>query len=76
VAATLDPTGGLILKAQVHAGGRGKGHLSSGLKGGVKICKTPKEVEDYTKQMIGYKLVTHQTPKEGSTYYLVYRSCS
>lgn len=41
IAATLDPTGGLILKAQVHAGGRGKGLLSSGLKGGVKICKTP-----------------------------------
>jgi succinyl-CoA synthetase beta subunit len=49
IAATLDPTGGLILKAQVHAGGRGKGTLSSGLKGGVKICKTPQEVEQYTK---------------------------
>jgi len=45
----LDPTGGLILKAQVHAGGRGKGLLTSGLKGGVKICKTPIEVENYTK---------------------------
>lgn len=49
VAATLDPTGGLILKAQVHAGGRGKGKLSSGLQGGVKICKTPLEVENFTK---------------------------
>lgn len=65
VAAKLDPSGGLILKAQVHAGGRGKGTLSSGLKGGVKICKTPQEVESYTKQMIGYSLVTHQTPKDG-----------
>ena len=33
--------GDLILKAQVHEGGRGKGHLTSGLKGGVKILKTP-----------------------------------
>ena len=41
VASTLDPTGGLILKCQIHAGGRGKGHLTSGLQGGVKICKTP-----------------------------------
>ncbi|CAK92611.1 unnamed protein product (macronuclear) [Paramecium tetraurelia] len=65
VAKKLDPSGGLILKSQVHAGGRGKGTLSSGLKGGVKICKTPEEVANYTKQMIGYKLVTHQTPKEG-----------
>ena len=65
VAAKLDPSGGLILKAQVHAGGRGKGTLSSGLKGGVKICHTPDEVAEYTKQMIGYNLVTHQTPKAG-----------
>ncbi|KAL4439632.1 hypothetical protein ABPG74_004034 [Tetrahymena malaccensis] len=65
VAEPLDPSGGLILKAQVHAGGRGKGHLTSGLKGGVKVLKTPEEVETYTKQMIGYNLITHQTPKAG-----------
>lgn len=59
VAEPLDPTGGLILKAQVHAGGRGKGHLTSGLKGGVKVLKTPQEVEHFTKQMIGYNLITH-----------------
>ncbi len=35
IAKTLDNKGGLILKAQIHAGGRGKGKLSSGLKGGV-----------------------------------------
>lgn len=61
----MDNKGGLILKAQVHAGGRGKGVLSSGLKGGVKICKTPEEIGKYTEQMIGYNLVTKQTPKEG-----------
>jgi len=36
--------GDLILKAQVHAGGRGKGQLSSGMKGGVQILKTPEQV--------------------------------
>ncbi len=65
VAATLANKGGLILKAQVKAGGRGKGKLTSGLKGGVQICKTPEEIQDKTKQMIGYNLITHQTPPEG-----------
>ena len=41
------------------------GHLTSGLKGGVKICKTPEEVGKYTDQMIGYNLITHQTTKDG-----------
>lgn len=57
--------GDLILKAQVHAGGRGKGTLSSGLKGGVQILKTPEEVKEKTALMIGYNLVTHQTTKNG-----------
>jgi succinyl-CoA synthetase beta subunit len=54
IAATLSNKGGLILKAQVKAGGRGKGKLSSGLKGGVQICKTPQEIKEKTVQMIGY----------------------
>jgi succinyl-CoA synthetase beta subunit len=41
------------------------GYLTSGLKGGVKIVKTPQEIRDFTKQMIGYNLITHQTTKEG-----------
>lgn len=63
----LNPKGGLIVKAQVHAGGRGKGHLTSGLQGGVQICKTPDEVAKYTKQMLGYNLITKQTKAEGRT---------
>lgn len=59
IAKGLSNKGGLILKAQVQAGGRGKGTLSSGLKGGVQICKTPEEIAEKTKQMIGYQLVTH-----------------
>lgn len=57
--------GELVVKAQVHAGGRGKGHLTSGLKGGVKLVNSAEEVHNLTKQMIGYNLITHQTPKEG-----------
>jgi succinyl-CoA synthetase beta subunit len=57
--------GELIIKAQVHAGGRGKGHLTSGLKGGVKICQKSEEIKDFAKQMIGYNLITHQTTKDG-----------
>ena len=54
-----------IVKANVPVGGRGRGTLSSGLKGGVQFCKTPTEVESVSKQMIGYKLVTKQTEGDG-----------
>jgi len=46
------------VKAQIHAGGRGKG-------GGVKIAKSIEEVELYAKQILGMNLVTHQTGPEG-----------
>lgn len=61
-----NPAAELILKAQIHAGGRGKGHfLDSGLQGGVKICDTPEEVKAFAEQMLGDTLVTHQTGEEG-----------
>lgn len=47
-----------VVKAQVHAGGRGKA-------GGVKVVDTPKDVGQVTTDMIGMKLVTHQTGPEG-----------
>ena len=47
-----------VVKAQIHAGGRGKG-------GGVKIAKSIDEVEQLAKQLIGMTLVTHQTGPEG-----------
>ena len=47
-----------VVKAQIHAGGRGKG-------GGVKIARSPDEVEQLAKQLIGMTLVTHQTGPEG-----------
>lgn len=60
-----NPGAELIVKAQIHAGGRGKGHFKGGLKGGVKICNTPEEVKKYASQMIGDVLVTKQTGEAG-----------
>ncbi len=61
-----NPAAELILKAQVHAGGRGKGSFKeNGLKGGVQICETPEEVEGFADKMLGNTLVTHQTGEEG-----------
>ena len=54
-----------VVKAQIHAGGRGKA-------GGVKLAKTPEEVSDLTKNMIGMTLVTHQTGPEGRVVKRVY----
>lgn len=47
-----------VVKAQIHAGGRGKA-------GGVKIAKSLSEVETYAKELLGKTLVTHQTGPEG-----------
>eukprot|EP00357_Protocruzia_adherens_P017509 CAMPEP_0115008226 /NCGR_PEP_ID=MMETSP0216-20121206/21765_1 /TAXON_ID=223996 /ORGANISM="Protocruzia adherens, Strain Boccale" /LENGTH=431 /DNA_ID=CAMNT_0002375551 /DNA_START=43 /DNA_END=1338 /DNA_ORIENTATION=- len=67
VSNSLDMSGGLVLKSQVHAGGRGKGHLTSGMQGGVKLCDTAEQVQDLSSKMIGFNLITHQTTKEGLT---------
>ncbi|XP_043933899.1 succinate--CoA ligase [GDP-forming] subunit beta, mitochondrial isoform X2 [Protopterus annectens] len=55
----------IVLKAQILAGGRGKGVFNSGLKGGVHLTKDCNIVGQLAKQMLGYNLVTKQTPKEG-----------
>ncbi len=57
-------TGIWVLKAQIHAGGRGKG-------GGVKLAKSLDEVKQITKEMIGMNLVTHQTGPEGKVVHKV-----
>ena len=54
-----------IIKANVTAGGRGKGKLSSGLQGGVQICSSPDQIKNFASQMLGYRLVTKQTPPDG-----------
>ncbi|MBV8926098.1 MAG: ADP-forming succinate--CoA ligase subunit beta, partial [Bradyrhizobium sp.] len=57
-----------VVKSQIHAGGRGKGKFkeaSAGDKGGVRIAKSPAEVVEYAKQMLGATLVTVQTGPQG-----------
>lgn len=48
----------VVVKAQIHAGGRGKG-------GGVKLAKSPEEAQAIAAKMLGMKLITHQTGPEG-----------
>ena len=55
----------LVVKSQIHAGGRGKGTFKSGFKGGVKLCKTAAEAEVLATAMLGNVLVTKQTGPEG-----------
>jgi succinyl-CoA synthetase beta subunit len=52
--------GAVVVKAQIHAGGRGKG-------GGVKLAKSPEEAEQVARRMLGMTLVTHQTGSGGRT---------
>ncbi|KAF6766204.1 succinate-CoA ligase [Ephemerocybe angulata] len=56
---------GLVIKAQVLAGGRGKGHFDTGLQGGVHMVNSPAEAKEYASKMIGSKLITKQTGAGG-----------
>src|SRR5262245_25681608 len=55
----------VVVKSQIHAGGRGKGTFRSGLQGGVKVCSSADEVVERAKAMLGQVLVTKQTGPEG-----------
>src|SRR5438552_18161254 len=55
----------IVVKAQVHAGGRGKGTFNNGFKGGVQVVKSPKEAREVAAKMLGQTLVTHQTGSDG-----------
>lgn len=55
----------VVVKAQVHAGGRGKA-------GGVKVCKSPAEAKQIAERLLGTRLVTHQTTAEGQPVNEVY----
>jgi len=55
----------LVVKAQIHAGGRGKGVFTNGFKGGVRVVKSAKDAREVTSKMIGQTLVTHQTGPQG-----------
>jgi succinyl-CoA synthetase beta subunit len=53
------------VKAQVLAGGRGKGKFDSGVIGGVQIASSPEEVRDFAQKMLGRRLITKQTGAGG-----------
>src|SRR5829696_2420161 len=54
-----------VVKAQIHAGGRGKG-------GGVKVVKSLDEVKENAKKILGMKLITHQTGPQGQEVRRIY----
>lgn len=55
----------LVIKAQVHAGGRGKGHFKNGFQGGVHLISSPDQAEEFASKMLGETLVTKQTGDAG-----------
>ncbi|WP_425071920.1 ADP-forming succinate--CoA ligase subunit beta [Sagittula sp. S175] len=64
-----------VVKAQIHAGGRGKGHFKeaeAGEKGGVRLARSVQEAADEAKKMLGKTLVTHQTGPEGKQVNRIY----
>lgn len=62
----------MVIKAQVLAGGRGKGTFDNGLKGGVRVIYSPTEAGMFSDQMIGHKLITKQTGSGGRLCNAVY----
>ena len=65
------PCNSFVVKAQVHAGGRGKGKFADGFVSGVHLVKTPAQVRDVTARMLGNQLITHQTGPEGKPVHAV-----
>ena len=64
-----------VVKAQIHAGGRGKGRFKeaeAGEKGGVRLAKSVEEAASMAKQMLGRTLVTHQTGPAGKQVNRIY----
>ncbi len=59
------PDGKMVVKSQIHAGGRGKGVFKDGFEGGVKLVANKKEALDVANHMLGNTLVTKQTGPDG-----------
>jgi succinyl-CoA synthetase beta subunit len=55
----------LVIKAQVHAGGRGKGHFKNGFQGGVHLIESPEQAAEFAGKMLNQTLVTVQTGEAG-----------
>ncbi len=58
-------SGQVVIKAQIHAGGRGKGTFKNGFEGGVHLSESAEEIGNIAQQMIDQVLVTHQTGDSG-----------
>lgn len=68
----IGDTGKIVVKSQIHAGGRGKGTFTDGYKGGVKVVSNRKEALEAAVAMLGNTLVTHQTGPVGKVVKTVY----
>jgi len=66
------PDGPIMVKSQIHAGGRGKGVFSNGFKGGVKYCKNKAEAREMAARMLGNVLITAQTGPAGREVQTIY----
>ena len=62
----------IVVKSQIHAGGRGKGTFTDGFKGGVKFCKTKNDAKIVAGKMLGNTLITIQTGPAGRKVQTVY----
>lgn len=62
----------IVVKSQIHAGGRGKGTFKDGYKGGVKVVKSKEDARESAKRMLGNVLVTHQTGPNGRKVNTIY----
>jgi succinyl-CoA synthetase beta subunit len=70
--AQLNTAGGIMVKSQIHAGGRGKGTFTNGFKGGVKFSPTKEKAVENAKAMLGNTLVTAQTGEAGRKVQTIY----
>jgi succinyl-CoA synthetase beta subunit len=66
------PDGKIVVKAQIHAGGRGKGTFKDGFKGGVHVCPDKATARETAVKMLNNTLVTHQTGPEGKVVKTLY----
>jgi succinyl-CoA synthetase beta subunit len=62
----------IVVKSQIHAGGRGKGTFTDGFQGGVKLASNKAEAKEVAAKMLGNTLVTHQTGPVGRKVQTIY----
>jgi len=70
--ATLPSGNAIVVKAQIHAGGRGKGTFKDGFQGGVHVVSSPEDAKAKAEAMLGNVLVTKQTGEAGKEVSTVY----